>query len=247
MICRVVFCKIQSLIVRNPFLGIFTLLLIPKLAYLFWRRILSAPENSLLSAAYGSLRTGLESEPNQNNNWCAQLRDLLVSVNMRWVWDKDDPTICNSNLTTFLSRLTDRLTKDDMEEALQSTTIPHYHSLVTASPVFYLTANLTRFVVTRIAQLRWNHNIVLNGRNWANLCAFTDTSCNSCGKKLSLFHLITECPNGVTRRAQFFQSETPSSVLDDCSIKLYPLAFYKHLQHYMTNTIKPFEHDWPSN
>jgi len=220
-----------------------TLLQTAKLAYLFWRRILSAPENSLLSAAYRSLRTGLESEPNQNNNWCAQLRNLLVSVNMRWVWDKDDPTICNSNLTMFLSRLKDRLTKDDMEQALQSPTMPHYHSLVTASPAFHLIANLPRYVVTRIAQLRSNHNIVLNGRNWANLGAFTDTSCKYCGNRLSLFHLLTECPNGVTRRAQFFQSVTPSAVLDDCSTKLYPMAFYTHLHNYMTNTIKPFEHD----
>jgi len=218
-----------------------TLYQVAKLAYLFWRRILGAQEGSLLRTAYESLRRGLEIDPDQKNNWCAQLRDVLLYVDLGWVWERNNLNTCKSYLNRFLDKLKERLTNEDRKKAKDSTTMPHYSSLAESTPAFYLAASLPRFAVTRIAQLRLNHSIVLNRRNWANVGAFRDSTCNLCGSQLSLSHLLTECPALLTRRIQFCQNVPMNQIILELTTRIQSEANYVSLHKFMTEILRPFE------
>jgi len=219
---------------------------IGKLAYAYWLRILSAKETSLIRAAYNDQRKAAAS-PSQDckGNWCAQLGELLESLDLKHVWNKNSYNFAQSHYQIFLAKYRAKLGADDVESAEASTTMPHYHNLIKSDygAKFYLTTPLPQYAVRRIAQIRLNRNTVLNQGQWVNLGDFKTYSCRFCGDELSLKHILQSCTGHQAERQALLNNQQNSveDLINTLSTKILPTPFYKALHVFLCKTVRKYE------
>jgi hypothetical protein len=220
---------------------------IAKLAYSFWLRILGAKETSLISAAYNDLRKSAVSPTQQcEGNWCSRLGELLESLDLKHVWNKNSYNFAQSHYQIFLAKYRIKLGVEDVKSAEASTTIPHYHNLIKSDygAKFYLTTPLPQYAVKRIAQIRLNRNTVLNQGQWVNLGDFKTCACRFCGEELSLSHVLETCTQHNVERQALLLDNRQNSVgdfINTLSTKIQPTRSYKSLHVFLCKIIRKYE------
>jgi hypothetical protein len=145
---------------------------------------------------------------------------------MDWVWDRNNYNLGANMLESFLSKIRQKCYREDIRRTETSEHLPHYAERVNGSPAFYLRSPLPKYMVTRIAQLRLNHNVILNQNKWINLGAFENSECKLCANQLSFRHVLTNCP-GLPRMR--------------LSPDLLTLEFYLSLHVFITESLRPFD------
>jgi len=195
---------------------------ISKLGLSMLERILKSPSDSLLYDSYLALRRVSNIYPNYKHSWCFQMQNLLQSVGYQSIWNKNSANFLSICRSSVISKHRQNLRAVDLQLAKNSTTLPHYFSIISQSKSYhYLRQNLPTYLTTCIAQIRLNYSTIFNSGKWHDLSMFDERLCLLCGERESFSHIF-ECAQRLSLRAKILPPHLSSfdSVLSSVHSKI---------------------------
>jgi hypothetical protein len=196
-----------------------------------------APPESLLYQSFVALRRVSLLLPNAKFSWYLQLRAALTRVKEEATLDKGSANY----LYFFRERVVRKhrwsLGEQDLDLARKSTTIPHYHKLV--SSIFaepYLMTALPQYIVTCVAQLRLNYSIIFNQGSWHDLGMFEIRGCKFCEERDSFTHLFT-CSHYKQLRLKLLSPDPDFEVMTVIEKTIDP-EVYKNVYFFINSALK---------
>jgi len=168
-----------------------------KRVFKFFHKVLKSPHGTLIRDCYEGLRN--TSDVNESKyNWATQVRDLLIEVNLKNVWDAQCPDVLSNAYNDILERHQTSLLEHDLTRVNTSTSVPHLRHISTSwKRQCYLTLDMPLHVTSTICQIRLNYPVLYINFKFYKLGSYNATQCCHCssGEVEDLNHIFSKCIN----------------------------------------------------